>query len=112
MYGAGPRFILELRPFLSEVFGEEVVNCHICKEAVIRVSDHHHNTLYVRLTVLSVHMSRVSGVAVDTVRSNCISTALQSLPEQGQLFPRFETTCQYIAISSAGLSILCLGLDQ
>ena len=87
VYGAGPRFILELRPFLSEVFGEEVVNCHICKEAVIRVSDHHHNTLYVRLTVLSVYMFRVSGVAVDTVRSNCICSALQSLPEQGQLFP-------------------------
>lgn len=39
VYGAGPRFILELRPFLSEVFGEDVVHCHVCKEAVIRVSD-------------------------------------------------------------------------
>ena len=70
---------------MSEVFGEEVVNCHICKEAVIRVSDHH-NTLYIQLTILFAHMARVSGVAMGTVRSNCICTALQSLPEQGQLF--------------------------
>ena len=87
VYGAGPRFILELRPFLSEVFGEEVVHCHVCKEPVIRVSDLHSNTLYIRLTTLSAHMPRVSGVAVATVRSNCICTALQSLQEQGQLFP-------------------------
>ena len=50
VYGAGPRFILELRPFLSEVFGEEVVHCHVCKEPVIRVSDLHSNTLNIRLT--------------------------------------------------------------
>jgi len=37
VYGAGPRFILELRPFLREIFGEEeIANCHICKEPVIR----------------------------------------------------------------------------
>jgi len=39
VYGAGPRFILELRPFLREIFGEEeIANCHICKKPVIRVS--------------------------------------------------------------------------
>ena len=38
MYGPGPRFILELRPFLKDLFGEEVIDCHICKDPVVRVS--------------------------------------------------------------------------
>lgn len=33
----GPRFILELRPFLQELFGEEVLCCRICKEPAIQV---------------------------------------------------------------------------
>lgn len=36
VYCPGPRFILELRPFLKESFGEEVPDCHICKDPVIR----------------------------------------------------------------------------
>ena len=37
IYGPGPRFILELRPFLSEMFKEEIHDCHLCKDPVIRV---------------------------------------------------------------------------
>ena len=37
IYGPGPRFILELRPFLSELFKEEIHDCHLCKDPVIRV---------------------------------------------------------------------------
>lgn len=48
VYGAGPRFILELRPFLREIFGEEeIANCHICKEPVIRVSGYHDSIVLV-----------------------------------------------------------------
>lgn len=39
VYGAGPRFILELRPFLSDIFKEEIVACKICKEPVIMGDD-------------------------------------------------------------------------
>ena len=38
VYCPGPRFILELRPFLKETYGEEVPDCHICKDPVIMVS--------------------------------------------------------------------------
>lgn len=38
IYGPGPRFILELRPFLSDTFKEEIKDCHLCKDPVIRVS--------------------------------------------------------------------------
>lgn len=37
-YGPGPQFILELRPFLSDHFKEDIVDCKLCKEPVIRVS--------------------------------------------------------------------------
>lgn len=33
----GPRFILELRPFLQELFGDEVLSCRICKDPAIQV---------------------------------------------------------------------------
>jgi hypothetical protein len=32
----GPRFILELRPFLQELFGEDITQCHLCKETAIQ----------------------------------------------------------------------------
>ncbi|XP_064394464.1 non-structural maintenance of chromosomes element 1 homolog isoform X2 [Halichondria panicea] len=35
-FGAGPRFVLELRPFLSDIFKEDVVICQLCREAVVR----------------------------------------------------------------------------
>ncbi len=36
-FGAGPRFVLELRPFLSDIFKEDVVTCQLCRETVVRV---------------------------------------------------------------------------
>ena len=37
VFSPGPRFILELRPFLQEVFGEDVAHCHLCKDPAIQV---------------------------------------------------------------------------
>ena len=34
----GPRFVLELRPFLQELFGDDVSHCHLCKDPAIQVS--------------------------------------------------------------------------
>lgn len=36
VYGPGPRFILELRPFLRELFGDDIIDCRICKEPALR----------------------------------------------------------------------------
>ena len=33
----GPRFILELRPFLHELFGEDIAHCQLCKDPAIQV---------------------------------------------------------------------------
>ena len=37
LFTAGPRFILELRPFISDICGEEVPLCKMCNEPVIQV---------------------------------------------------------------------------
>ena len=36
-FSAGPRFILELRPFLSEICGDDIILCKTCSEPVIQV---------------------------------------------------------------------------
>ena len=38
MYTPGPRFLLELRPFLKEMFGDkEITDCASCKDPVVKV---------------------------------------------------------------------------
>ena len=74
VYCPGPRFILELRPFLKESFGEEVPDCHICKDPVIRVSHPQQFSLSGFNFSHAPHVHRATAVVLVNVASGSTPT--------------------------------------
>lgn len=83
MYTPGPRFLLELRPFLKEMFGEgDITDCASCKDPVVRVRACNQDETD-GANCFYFFIFRVNYVANLVAASNCTRTAQLAWLQEG-----------------------------